>query len=123
MKTTNADLTTETLHTLSQTFGRLAGTTLEPAHPLTLDDVRDFLIVRILELLDRNRAMLMSILYRVDVTERDVQRVFSEAHPNVIAPQLADLLIERQLQKLRLRKQYSSKKEEQDTSNANERRT
>ena len=75
----------------------------------TLDDVRAFLIEKIIQLLDRNPDLLMHILYRVDVAERDVKRVFAEAAPKDIPPHLADLLIERQLLKLKIRRTYREK--------------
>jgi hypothetical protein len=71
-----------------------------------LEAVRRFLAGKVAELLDRNPAMLMSILYRVDVAERDVKRALAEESPESMPRCLADLLIERQLQKLRLRRQY-----------------
>ncbi|GIV57470.1 MAG: hypothetical protein KatS3mg042_0383 [Rhodothermaceae bacterium] len=77
-----------------------------PAATLTLDDVRRFLVAHISTLLDRNPGLLMSILYRVDVAEAKVKRAFAEHPPATLPGALADLLIERQLQKLRLRRQY-----------------
>ena len=74
----------------------------------TLEDVRRYVEAHVAALLDRNPALLMHVLYRVDVAEGDVQRVFSEAPPSTVAEQLADLLIERQLQKLHTRRRYSA---------------
>lgn len=90
----------ETLAALSHTFA------LSVPPSADLDAVRRFLVARVAELLDRNPAMLMSILYRVDVAERDVKRVLAEGSPEAIPGELADLLIERQLQKLYLRRKY-----------------
>lgn len=72
----------------------------------SLDALRRFLTEKIVELLDRNPAWLMHVLYRVDVAEPRVKAVFAEAAPDEIAPRLADLLIERQLQKIELRRRY-----------------
>ena len=69
-------------------------------------DVRRFLIERIGRLLDANPALLMSLFYRVDVRERDVQRVLSESAPDRLPADLADLIIERLLEKIRLRRRY-----------------
>jgi hypothetical protein len=79
-----------------------------PAGPeiQSLEQVRAFLVTKIRRLLDRNVAMLMSILYRVDVAEADVMRVLAEAAPDDVAVELADLMIERQLLKVRIRRQY-----------------
>ncbi|MFQ5571318.1 MAG: hypothetical protein ACE5G0_16705 [Rhodothermales bacterium] len=103
------DLTTEALRVLSHSFGVAPKAALAHTGRPTLDDVRRFLVGHITELLDRNPGMLLSILYRVDVAEQDVKRVFSLAEPEHMALQLADLLIERQLQKLRHWQQYRNR--------------
>ena len=103
------DLTRETLQAFAATFGVEPDEALAETDRLTLDDVRRFLIPRITHLLDRNPSLLMHILYRVDVDERGVKQVFAESHPEVIPADLADLLIERQLQKLRLRRDYQNR--------------
>ncbi len=102
-------LTVEALQAFWHSFGVAPEAALEQADTLTLDDVRHFLIPKITTLLDRNPALLMHILYRVDVAERNVKRVFAESAPTDIPPHLADLLIERQLLKLRIRRQYREK--------------
>lgn len=94
-------LTTEALQVFAASFGVEPEEALLETETLTLDDVRRFLIPRITDLLDRNRPLLMHILYRVDVAERDVKHVFAESPTDAIPADLADLLIERQLQKLR----------------------
>ncbi len=97
----------ETLTTLSAAFA--PGTELAPvAHP-TLDDVRAFVTEKIAVLLDRNPGMLMSILYRIDVAEDRVTAVLTTHGPEAIPAALADLVIERQLQKLRIRRHYRAK--------------
>lgn len=68
--------------------------------------IRKALAVKVTELLDRNPSMLMSILYRIDVLERHVKRVFHQSAPDHLALDLADLIIERQLQKVRIRAYY-----------------
>ncbi len=94
----------ETLATLSAALA--PGTDLAPvAHP-SLEDVRAFVAERIALLLDRNPGLLMSILYRIDVAERKVTAVLSTHGPEAIPAALADLVIERQLQKLRIRRRY-----------------
>ncbi len=103
------DLTVEALEAFAHSFGVAPEAALEQADTPTLDDVRAFLIEKIIQLLDRNPDMLMHILYRVDVAERNVKRVFAESAPTDIPPHLADLLIERQLLKLRIRRKYREK--------------
>ena len=104
------DLTAQALQAFAHSFGVAPDAALEQVDTPTLDDVRAFLIPKITALLDRNPGLLMHILYRVDVAERDVKRVFAESAPNDVPPHLADLLIERQLLKLKIRRTYREKK-------------
>ena len=106
---TDNDLTQEALQAFTRSFGIAPEAALAQADRLTLEDVRRFLIPKITALLDRNPEMLMHILYRVDVAERDVKRVFGESPPKDIPAHLADLLIERQLLKLKIRRAYREK--------------
>ena len=103
------DLTKEALDALVRSFDTAPEAILAQADRLTLEDVRRFLIPKITTLLDRNPEMLMHLLYRVDVAERDVKRVFGESSPKDIPAHLADLLIERQLLKLKIRRAYREK--------------
>jgi len=79
---------------------------------LRLEDVKAFLVPRIAEMLNRNPAHLMSILYRVDVAEPRVQQVLQQSPPERIPHALADLLIERQLQKVQMRREYAKRTED-----------
>ena len=83
---------------------------------MTLDDVRRFLVAQVEALLAHEPARLLSILYRVDVAEPKVKHVLSTSPPAQIPAHLADLLIERQLQKLRLRRAYSPPPPNDDSS-------
>lgn len=75
---------------------------------LSLEDVRRFVRGHVEGLLERNPGMLMSILYRIDVAEQSVQRVLSTAPHDEIPTRLADLIIERQLEKVRTRRRFGS---------------
>lgn len=68
--------------------------------------VRVALAAKVAEMLDRNPSLLMSILYRIDVLERHVKRVLQQSAPDQMALDLADLIIERQQQKARIRAYY-----------------
>ena len=106
---TDDDLTKEALDAFARSFDIAPEAALAQGHRLTLEDVRRFLIPKITTLLDRNPEMLMHILYRVDVAERDVKQVFGASSPKDIPTHLADLLIERQLLKLKIRRAYREK--------------
>ena len=71
-----------------------------------IDDIRAFLIQRINILLENNMGLLMSALYRIDVSEDAVKQTFATAPPDQLAPRLADLIIKRQIQKIRIREKY-----------------
>lgn len=72
----------------------------------SMSDVRLFLIERITRLLASNMDLLMSALYRIDVYEHKVKAAFSTTHPDQLAEVLADLVIERQIQKIQIRQSY-----------------
>ena len=95
---------------LPATYHALAislGTTIpDAAHANGMEAIRRFLIGEITRLLDRNPSYLMHVLYRVDVDERKVKRVFAESSAAELPGDLADLLIERQLVKQAIRERY-----------------
>ena len=73
---------------------------------LTMEAVRLFLIKQISYLLENNIDLLMSALYRIDVYEQKVKKAFSTASPHQLPEVLADMVIERQIQKIRIRQSY-----------------
>lgn len=79
---------------------------------LTLDDVRRFVAAQVKKLLNENPALLMSILYRIDVAEVDVRSVLDYSEPSQIPVEIADLLIARQIQKIKIRRAYQAKDSE-----------
>jgi len=74
----------------------------------TYDELRQILAERITALLSTQPEKLMNILYRFDVSEDKIHDVFTKDFPFDIPFKVADLIIERQQQKLRTRQQYSS---------------
>ena len=76
------------------------------APTMTMEDVRRYVRDEVGRLLDQNPGLLMSILYRIDVAESDVQDVLSNSPHEVIPERLADLIIERQVEKLQTRRAY-----------------
>ena len=71
-----------------------------------LEHVRRLLVERIVELLNRNPEKLMSILYRIDVSEQRVNEIMTKSFPTEVPLHLADLIIERQLAKARSRAEH-----------------
>ena len=96
----------EAAEALSAAFGADAAGAEVPAAGQTLDDVRRFVAAHVARLLDHNPALLMHVLYRVDVPEAEVRRAFAEAPPAALADRLAELLVARQLDKLATRRRY-----------------
>jgi hypothetical protein len=70
---------------------------------------RNLLIARIEELADKNMEKLMWLLYRVNVSERKLHATLKETPPEKFAPVVADMIIERQKQKIESRKGIEGK--------------
>lgn len=65
--------------------------------------IRKELVDRIIRLLNTNPEKLMSILYRIDVSEARVNEIFCKALPPDVPDMLAELIIERQMAKAKTR--------------------
>lgn len=76
----------------------------------SIDELRHALAERITHLLATQPEKLMNILYRFDVNEKKIHEVFTTVFPFDIPLKVADLIIERQYQKLLTRRLYSSGK-------------
>lgn len=73
----------------------------------TWEHIRSKLYQFINQLIDKNFEKLLMILYRIDVHE-DKLRILLKAHPATDAGLvIADLIIERQLQKIKTRLEFS----------------
>jgi hypothetical protein len=72
-----------------------------------LEELRIWLTTQITLLLDSDMQKLMNILYRIDVSENKVKVAFSDNHP---AKEIADLIIERELQKVETRRKYRNQR-------------
>lgn len=82
----------------------LQGNTLPAA--ADLDSVRNHLTERIKMLIEKDFERFLNTLYRIDVSEVKVHAVLTSAGKNEIPEQLADLIIERQLQRLKTQQLY-----------------
>jgi len=71
-----------------------------------LEEFRKYLIVKLKGLYEQNYELLIDILYRIDVSEVKLSEFFGGKNSNDIPERLADLIIERQLQKIRFRQLY-----------------
>ena len=59
-------------------------------------------------LLDHDMSRLLQALYRIDVAESSVKHILAYAVSDAMAGELADLVIDRQLQKVITRNKYRS---------------
>ena len=74
----------------------------------TLEEFKAYLTDRLAFLLDNKYDTLINILYRIDVSEDKLSRLFGEQNRDYIQAALADLIIERSLQKVRFRQKYKN---------------
>ena len=76
----------------------------------SLEEFRIYLTGKLRCLLDEKFDLLVNILYRIDINEKKLSELFSGQNRDFIPTSLADLIIERQLQKIKLRKLYKEGK-------------
>jgi hypothetical protein len=80
------------------------------ANLFSLEEFKKYLTEKLKFLLDEKFDILVNILYRIDISEEKLSQLFSSKNRDSIPAALADLIIERQLQKIRLRKLYNEGK-------------
>jgi hypothetical protein len=71
-----------------------------------LGEFKAYLADKLAFLLDNKYDTLINILYRIDVPEDKLSKLFAEQNRDYIPAALADLIIERSLQKVRFRQKY-----------------
>jgi hypothetical protein len=69
---------------------------------------KQIVIQRINELIEHDFQKLVSILYRADVSETKLKQLLTENPATDAALIITELLVERQLQKIRFRQEYRS---------------
>jgi hypothetical protein len=79
---------------------------LSPNDVENLSQLKVFLSEKLKDLLDNNFNLLVNTLYRIDVNEDKLNELFGSKNRVNIPEALADLIIERQLQKIHFRKKY-----------------
>jgi len=91
--------------TLIETINSEMGLAL-PLHT-TFEEMREQLQAAVNLLIETDFQQLVNILYRVDVNERKLKYLLQENVGADAAVIIADLIIERQMEKIKTRKQYS----------------
>ena len=79
----------------------------------SLDKLRLILSAYINELIDKNFQHLVNLLYRLDVSEYKLKQMLSDTKEDA-GLVIADLIIERQTEKIKTRKQFQQKQEDID---------
>lgn len=71
-----------------------------------LEEFRKYLTEKMKEMLDKNYNLLINTLYRIDISEKKLSQLFAAKNKESIPEKLADLIIERQIEKINFRKRY-----------------
>ncbi|HCP93595.1 MAG TPA: hypothetical protein DIU05_06140 [Bacteroidetes bacterium] len=72
----------------------------------TYENVLEVLTSSVMYLLLHDMEKLLNILYRIDVNEPKVKAAFAQNNPKLIAPTIAQLILDRELQKAESRRKY-----------------
>ncbi len=72
----------------------------------TMDEFKKYLSQKLTDLLDSDFDHLINTLYRIDIDEEKLMKIFSADNKEFIPDSLAQLIIERQIQKIYWRNKY-----------------
>ena len=78
------------------------------------EEIRQQLISLINELIKTDFQALVQLLYRIDVDEKKLKEALKNNSQHDSAPVISELIIERQLQKIKIRHQYREPKNKND---------
>lgn len=95
-------------HSLTEILNKDLGLAVSPK--LSLDAIRAAVTNHVNHLINTDFEKLVSLLYRIDVSEPKMRALLQHKQGEDSAGHIADLIIERQLQKIESRKKFSSKK-------------
>jgi len=92
---------------VSKDFIKSDSSSLIPSNDFErLEEFRKYLAERMKDMLDNNYNLLINTLYRIDISERKISELFSSKNKESIPGKLADLIIERQIEKIDYRRRY-----------------
>ncbi|MBN8786223.1 MAG: hypothetical protein J0I84_03985 [Terrimonas sp.] len=86
---------------------------LQLADTLTKEKLKYIIAERVNDLIQHDFAQLTQLLYRIDINEARLKKLLNEAGEKDAAGIIAELIIERQVEKFESRKQF---KQENDIS-------
>jgi hypothetical protein len=84
---------------------------IEASSTFTFDQFKSILQERINYLINHDFHRLASILYRVDVSESKLRKLLHDHSDEAAGNIISELIIERQLQKIKSREQFKSQEE------------
>lgn len=84
----------------------LKDTDLQPGSIQDMEVLKRWLAARVEDLLLHQAPRLWSILYRIDVSEQKIKQAMASCTGQALYETLAQLIIDRQLQKIETRKKY-----------------
>jgi hypothetical protein len=87
---------------------------VEPADKISLGEIRKKLAIHVNDLINHDFEKLVSLLYRIDVNEAKLKHLLQENKNKDAGDLIAQMIIERQLQKIKTRNEFSKKKDESD---------
>ena len=79
------------------------------ANAYTYEEIKKEISVRINNLITNNFSFLISLFYRLDISEIKLKQALNSAGSNPAGDIIADIIIERQLQKIKSRKSFPKK--------------
>lgn len=81
------------------------GEPLYPHQPESLKELKAYLTSQIAWMLDHSFERLLQAMYRIDVAEQQFKAALTG--PDPVAPALADLVLEREMKKIEIRRRFS----------------
>jgi hypothetical protein len=101
----------EVTETISRDFDKAGiSSVITPEGIDNLAQLKERLTRKITVLIDTDYEKLLNILYRIDINENKLNKLFGSKNREYIPEKLADLIIERQLQKINFRNRYRNEK-------------
>lgn len=79
-----------------------------PSENYLMEELEARLTQLISYLLDKDFNRLINAMYRIDISEEKFKAALNAPNPEDVAPTIARLIIQRELQKIEIRKKYSS---------------
>lgn len=73
---------------------------------VSIDELRERLAKKLEELVHKDFQQFVLLLYQVDVSEKKVKAILAEESTPEVFPSIAQLIIDRQMEKIRSREQF-----------------